>query len=150
MKKIYKYQLWYVCVCEMIVLILSPIGYYVMIKDMILPNVLKIILILVGWGCCVYCALIAFLTRYITTEKSIKIAAGKLFNPRELEWENIETITNSGRWYYITSNNYQERSISINSIVVANYKDLLREIIERAPHAKVDYSIKMLVQKNKK
>lgn len=99
----------------------------------------------------VWFALIVLKYKIVVTEEYIVADLSKLGKRIERSWDQIYRVSRlpfSFLWMYRIQCRDKPNLTFTN--LITNYKDLLREIIERSPNAIVDDSVKKLLEKEKK
>lgn len=93
-------------------------------------------------------AVVVFKTKIVIDDECIFVDIGKMGKRIERNWYKIDRVSRvfyGFLWMYTIHCEDQPNLTFSNGI--ANYQDLLKEIISRAPNAKVDDSIKKLLEK---
>ena len=101
----------------------------------------------------IYVIFFCFLVKYIITEEGIRVEAGILLTPKELKWHEIYEVVYDPRApgirvYHITPKIPWGKTMHVSSFL-SNSRDLLAEIAERAPQARIEEPIKRLIQEYK-
>lgn len=146
MSKQYRQEVWASIFCLVGILL----GFYMFIDTMQRHNYSLSLLALAGLPFVIYIFTITLFFQINLLEDSITITAKRLRKPQSLGWDEIGWVVDD-HWiglhvYHLVPNSYGKQRITIPA-GVKNKEDLLKEIIRRAPQAKIEESIKQLVAK---
>lgn len=138
MEKEYKFSAFY-RIAFVIVLAISVYG-------VALDN--KIVFTLIMFVAMLWFALVILSARIFISDQYLLEDVGRFGRRIECNWDQITRVSEifSFLWYKMFAIHRRGKRPLLIPNMIANYKDLLQEIIERAPYIQVDDSVKKLLE----